>query len=110
MTLPKLVLRLFTQERDGLFKEVEGFGYRPITLTPAQWEERDDDLHYPEQTFHFTGPAGTIRGWYATAVGSSETVAFARCSPVDIKSRGDQIRFGITARLAHLAKGYDNGS
>lgn len=100
MTLPTMILHLFTEEH-GAVREVEGFGYRPITLDPKQWDHGIAEATYPPQTFHFTGPLGAVHGWYV-ATGDGTQVQSRRCKPITIKSYGDKLTLDVTCSLRGL--------
>jgi hypothetical protein len=52
--------------------EATGGGYSAITLNRASWSPVGDpvETEYPEQTFSFSGSAGTILGYYLTDAGT----------------------------------------
>ena len=55
---------------DGVsdFIEVEGGGYEPLALDPAEWAVQDDNggskAVYPVYTWRFSGAAGYVYGYY----------------------------------------------
>lgn len=104
MTIPQLMLRLYSLDRDGLFDEISGFGYCAIALEPSQWSQGEGEATYPQQTFFFTGPAGVVRGWYVTKKDGG-TVQSCACSPVEIKSHGDKLRVAISMTIPALTRG-----
>ena len=104
MTIPPLTLRLYSRDRDGLFDELSGFGYHPITLETSQWSQGEAEATYPEQAFFFTGPAGVVRGWFVTKKDGGAVQSCA-CSPVEIKSHGDKLRVGIIMTIPALTRG-----
>jgi hypothetical protein len=104
MTIPPLALRLYARDRDGIFDEMSGFGYRAIDLEPSQWSRGEAEATYPHQTFFFTGPAGTVRGWYVTKKDGGAVQSCA-CSPVEIKSHGDKLRVAISLTIPALTRG-----
>ena len=106
MTLPPMKLHLFARERDGLFEEVSGFGYAPVTLKTADWRYGLAEATYPPQTFHFTGAAGVIAGWYVTKNG--QPVQSCRCAPIEIKTHGDKLTVELHCTIHALTHSHTN--
>ena len=72
-TTDPLILRLFTNnltpEVDddiSVFTETTGGGYATKSLDPVSWTVQNGSATYPQQTWTFTGNAGTVYGYYIT--------------------------------------------
>lgn len=97
MKFPAMTLHLYRHDRDGLFDEVHGGGYAPLSLSPDQWVMGQAEAHYPGQSFAFTKAIGWVRGWYIRHDGKS--VAHGPLSPIEIKSPGDKISVNVRIEL-----------
>lgn len=94
-----IVVRL-RSNRNGDPVEVEGGGYKPLTLSG---KVNESGIGYSQAVFLFTGPADKVCGWYATigdeivhpVEGGDDNGLFAESFFVG--GKGDRIKIDISA-------------
>lgn len=103
-----LILKLYNNnispEEDDVvdsYTEVSGGGYTAKGLSVASWSVAGGSAVYPQQTWAFTGSAGTIYGYYVINSVSSELMFAERFpnGPYTITTSGDIIRVTINLSL-----------
>lgn len=107
-TTESLILKLYSNDISpdvddvvDLYTEVSGNGYAAKGLSVASWSIAGGSAVYPQQTWTFTGAAGTIYGYYVINATSSELMFAERfpSGPYTIAANGDIIRVTLSLSL-----------
>lgn len=103
-----LILKLYSNnlspsvdDTASLYTEVSGNGYSSITLTGSNWTIAGGDAVYPQQTWTFTGAAGTVYGYYVVSATSQDLIFAERFSgaPYTVANSGDTIKVTLNIAL-----------
>jgi hypothetical protein len=103
-----LILKLYSNnlspsvdDTASLYTEVSGNGYSSITLTGSSWTIAGGDAVYPQQTWTFTGAAGTVYGYYVVSATSQDLIFAERFSgaPYTVANSGDTIKVTLNIAL-----------
>lgn len=76
-------------------------GYTSISLTGSNWTVSDGAASYPQQTWTFTGSAGTVYGYYLVSATNNQLYFAERFpnAPYTISNNGDIIRVTLNLTL-----------
>ena len=103
-----LILKLYsndvspeTDDVVDLYTEVSGNGYTAKGLSVSSWSIAGGSAVYPQQTWTFTGAAGSVYGYYVINSVSSQLMFAQRFpnGPYTITTSGDTIRVTINLSL-----------
>jgi hypothetical protein len=88
----------------GDFVEPEGGGYAPKIVRSDGWDTQNAPViaSYPSQLWHFTGPAGVVRGYFLTRNSDGRIRWYEPLpgGPMKIVNDGDQVRVAINFSFA----------
>ena len=107
-TTESLILKLYsndlTPEDDDvaeLYTEVTGNGYTAKGLSVASLSVAAGSAVYPQQTWTFTGAAGSIYGYYVVLATSGDLIFAERFSgaPYTVATNGDTIKVTLNLTL-----------
>ena len=107
-TTELLVLKLYInnvtpdiEDTVATYTEVTGGGYSAKTLSAATWSVFAGEATYPQQSWNFTGNAGTVYGYYLVNSTSNQLIFAERFpnGPYTVANNGDIIRVTLSIRL-----------
>ena len=76
-------------------------GYASIALSASNWNITNGTASYPQQTWTFTGAAGTVYGYYLVSTTSNELYFAEKFpdAPYSILANGDSIKVTLSLTL-----------
>jgi hypothetical protein len=83
------------------YTEVTGGGYASKSLTSSSWSIDSGIASYPQQSWTFTGSAGSVYGYYVVSATSSDLLFAEKFpnGPYTVSTNGDIIRVTLSLTL-----------